>query len=64
MPECPPDGVCASTPPALATVAGRTVLVGTPYALEDLVAAVARGELPPDLSEAQRRLVEAYAERG
>jgi hypothetical protein len=57
------DGVCGSEAPALATVGGRTVLVGTPYALDDVIAALERGERPPGLTDAQVALAEAAAHR-
>ena len=57
---CEPDGICASSAPALL---GER-LVGTPYTLADVAAALARGQRPPGLTAAQLRLAEAYAERG
>jgi len=51
--------VCASAPPALA---GER-LVGTPYTVAQVVDALARGERPPGLTDAQVRLAEAAAER-
>jgi hypothetical protein len=56
-------GVCGSAAPALATVGGRLVLVGTPYALEDVIVALERGERPPGLGEAHIALAEAAAVR-
>jgi hypothetical protein len=56
------DGVCGSDPPALATVDGRLVLVGTPYAVAEVVAALERGERPPGLTDAQVALAEAAAQ--
>jgi len=52
-------GVCASAPPAV--VGDR--LVGTPYTVAQVVDALARGERPPGLTDAQVRLAEAAAER-
>jgi hypothetical protein len=65
--ELPDDGcntgVCGSDPPTIATVDGTLVLVGTPYAVEDVVAALERGERPPGLTDAQVALAEAAAHR-
>jgi hypothetical protein len=55
------DGVCGSEAPALATVGGRLVLVGTGYALDDVIAALERGERPPGLSDVQVALAESAA---
>jgi hypothetical protein len=63
LPDCCSTGVCGSEPPALATVDGRLVLVGTPYAVEDVVAALERGQRPPGLTDAQVALAEAAAHR-
>ena len=57
------DGVCSSSPPAVAVVDGREVLVGTPYAIGDLIAALRRGEEPAGLTPEQLRFAESLAER-
>ena len=55
--------MCGSEPPALAQVGGRLVVVGTPYTVAGGAGALAHGHRPPGLSDAQIRLVEAWAER-
>jgi hypothetical protein len=62
MPEPQPAGVCSSSAPAVAVVAGRRVLVGTTYTVEEALAALERGEQPPGLSAEQLRLLEALAQ--
>jgi hypothetical protein len=57
------DGVCGSDAPALATVDGQLVLVGTSYTVAEVVAALERGERPPGLTDAQLALAEATAHR-
>ena len=56
------DGVCSSAPPAVAVIGGRRVLVGTPYAVDDVIAALRRGEEPPGLTPEQLRLAHSLAE--
>ena len=56
--------MCGSEPPAVARVDGRLVIVGTGWALDDVVAALARGERPAGLSTAQIAVAEAAFERG
>jgi len=43
-------------------IGGRRILVGTPYAVEDVIAALQRGEQPPGLTPEQLRLAESLAE--
>ncbi len=57
------DGVCSSCPPAVALLDGRQVLVGTPYAVDDVIAALRRGEEPPGLTSEQLRFAVSLAER-
>ena len=58
----PGPGVCASGAPAIVVRDGETRLAGVDRPLEEIFAALARGE-DPELTAAQRRLVEAAAER-
>jgi hypothetical protein len=56
-------GICSSASPALVTRDGRTLLAGTGLAVEDVAAALARGEPPPGLTDEQIALAEAWWER-
>jgi len=56
------DGVCSSSPPAVAVFGGRRVLVGTPYEVDELIAALRRGEEPPGLTPEQLRFAQSLAE--
>ena len=56
-------GVCSGSSPALVTRDGRTLLTGTGLAIEDVAAALARGERPPGLTDEQIALAEAWWER-
>jgi hypothetical protein len=56
-------GICSTTRPALVTRDGRTLLAGTGLAIEEVAAALARGERPPGLTDEQIALAEAWWER-
>jgi len=43
-------------------IGGRRILVGTPYAVDDVIAALRRGEEPPGLTPEQLRFAQSLAE--
>lgn len=63
MSSCKPDGICSSASPSVASVGGREVFVGTPYAVKEVVEALARGSSLPGIGPEHERLAEAWAER-
>ena len=52
-------GICGSEAPPLV----GSILTGTGLTLEQAAIALSRGENPPLLTDVQRRIVEAHAER-